>query len=102
MALANDYKQTVSGTSIPLSRAEFEVIKARLTQLDDELRRLLNPPLVYATVLTTDTKPLVKNGDVNIVVYYDGKLFEVYASSDMTLKPTDNVKVDLVTKRIHI
>jgi len=38
MALANDYKQTVSSTSIPLNRAEFEVIKARLIQLDDELR----------------------------------------------------------------
>jgi len=102
MTLATDYKQTVSSTSIPLSRAEFEVIKTRLIQLDDELRRLLNPPPVYATVLTTDTNPLSKYGDVNVVVYYDGKLFEVYASSDMKLKPSENVKVDLVTKRIHI
>lgn len=93
MALATDYQQTVRSTSILLSRAEFEVIKERLVQLDAELRHLLNPPLVYATVLTTGTKPLVKDGDVNVVVYYAGKLFEVYASSDMTLKPSDNVKV---------
>ncbi len=86
--------------SITLGRAEFEEIKAQLIHFDAELNRLLAPPLVYATVVKADDKALGKDGGVNVVVVFDGKLHEVHGLPGVTFKPSDNVKVDLDTNRI--
>jgi len=90
----------MTAKSITMNRAEFEEIKARLIQLDAELKRLLAQPLVYATVVKADTKLLGEDGGENVVITFDGKLLEVHGSPGMTFKPSDNVKVDLETMRI--
>lgn len=86
--------------TITLERAEFEQIKAQLIHLDAELNRLLAPPLVYATVVKANGTPLGKDGGEKVVIVFDGKLLEVHGLPGVTFKPTDNVKVDLVTRRI--
>lgn len=48
----------VSNTAISLSSVEFERIKAQVIYLDAELAGLLVQPLVYATVVNADNKPL--------------------------------------------
>ena len=75
--------------SITMSSTEFEQIKAQLIHLDAELNRLLSPPLVYATVVKADDKPLGKDGGVKVVVVFDGKLLEVHGLPGMTFKPSD-------------
>ena len=87
--------------SITLSSTEFEQIKSQLIHLDAELNRLLAPPLVYATVVKADNKPLGKDGGEKVVVVFDGKLLEVHGLPGMTFKPSDNVKADLETRQIR-
>jgi hypothetical protein len=82
--------------SITLNMAEFERIKTELIQLDADLARLLAQPAVYATVVRADRN----DSGVNVVIVFDGKLLEVHGLPGVSFKPSDNVKVDLVTKRI--
>jgi len=84
-------------TSITLSMSEFERIKTEQIQLDADLAQLLTQPLVYATVVRADKK----DGGVKVVIAFDGKLLEVNGLPGLSTKPYDNVKVDLVTKRIR-
>lgn len=91
----------VRDKTITMSSTEFEQIKAQLIHLHAELNRLLGPPLVYATVVKADDKPLGKDGGEKVVVVFDGKLLEVLDSPGVTFKPSDNVKVDLKTRQIR-
>ncbi|HBJ34208.1 MAG TPA: hypothetical protein DDZ51_05470 [Planctomycetaceae bacterium] len=93
-------KSSASDSAIVWSQKEFGILKTRLIQTDFELRRLLALPLIYATVLTTDPRQTTDNADVKVTILHDGQIFEVHASPSMTLKPGDNVKVDLATRKI--
>lgn len=83
-------------TSITLSMSEFERIKTEQIQLDADLARLLAQPAVYATVVRADRN----DSGVNVVIVFDGKLLQVNGLPGLSFKPSDIVKVDLVTKRI--
>lgn len=93
--------KTTSDETITMSSIEFEKIKAQVIHLDAELNRLMAQPLVYATVVRVENKPLGKDGSKKVVVVFDGKLFEVHGLPGMTFKPSDNVKVDLETRQIR-
>jgi hypothetical protein len=83
--------------SITLNRAEFERIKTELIQLDADLARLLAQPAVYATVVRADRN----DSGVNVVFVFDGKLLEIHGLPGVSFKPSDNVKVDLMTRQIR-
>lgn len=83
--------------SITLNRAEFERIKTELIQLDADLARLLAQPPVYATVVRAERN----NDGVNVVIAFDGKLLEVHGLSGVSFKPSNTVKVDLMTRQIR-
>jgi hypothetical protein len=78
------------------NRAELERIKTKLIQLDADLARLLAQPAVYATVVRDDRN----DSGVNVVIAFDGKLLEVHGLLGVSFKSSDNVRVDLMTKRI--
>ncbi len=83
------------------NRLEFEEIKANIIALKAELDTLLAPPHVFATVLKINRKPFEKDGVQKLLIVYDGKIFEVEASSGLNLNLSDNVLVELVTKRVR-
>lgn len=46
-------------------------------------------------------KLLGKDDGMNVVITFDGKLFEVHGLPGVFFKPSENVKVDMETKQIH-
>ena len=46
-------------------------------------------------------KLLGKDDGMNVVITFDGKLFEVHGLPGVFFNPSDNVKVDMETKQIH-
>lgn len=46
-------------------------------------------------------KLIGKDDGMNVVIVFDGKLFEVHGLPGVFFKPSENVKVDLETKQIH-
>lgn len=46
-------------------------------------------------------KLLGKDDGMNVVITFDGKLFEVHGLPGAFFKPSENVKVDMETKQIH-
>jgi len=91
---------TASNKTITMSRSEFDEIKAGLIHLDAELNRLLAQPPVFATVVKADDKLLRNDDGMNVVVVFDGKLYEVQGLPGVIYKPSDNVRVDVEAKRI--